>query len=56
MQTHGDERGLANVLIELRQDLIDTHHGAEAWAKTLGEVLAEVLRDPGLYRTAASGA
>ena len=55
MQTHGDARGLANVLVELRQDLIDTHHGAEAWAKTLGEVLAEVLRDPGLYRAAASG-
>ena len=48
--THGDSRGLANVLIEVRQDLIDTHHGAAAWADRLGTALEEVLRDPGLYQ------
>jgi predicted N-formylglutamate amidohydrolase len=48
--THADRRGLANVLIEVRQDLIDTRHGAAAWAERLGAVLSEVLCDPGLYR------
>jgi len=48
--THGDRRGLANVLIEVRQDLIDTQHGAADWAARLGAVLDEVLRDPTLYR------
>ena len=48
--THGDSRGLANVLIEVRQDLIDTHHGAAAWAERLTGALEEVLRDPGIYK------
>jgi predicted N-formylglutamate amidohydrolase len=47
---HGDSRGLANVLIEVRQDLIDTQHGAAVWAERLGTALEEVLRDPALYR------
>ena len=47
---HGDRRGLANALIEVRQDLIDTHHGAAEWAERLGPVLEEVLRDPELYK------
>ncbi len=46
---HGDHRGLANVLIEVRQDLIDTHHGAAEWAERLGAALEEVLRDPLIY-------
>ena len=48
--THGDRRGLANVLIEVRQDLIDTHQGAADWADRLGAALAAVLGDPGLYK------
>jgi predicted N-formylglutamate amidohydrolase len=46
---HGDARGLANALIEVRQDLIDTHHGAEAWSAQLAEVLDELLKDPALF-------
>ncbi len=46
---HADARGLANALIEVRQDLIDTHHGAEDWSGQLAEVLAEVLKDPAIY-------
>lgn len=46
---HGDRRGLANGLIELRQDLIDTRGGQLTWIQVLTEVLQEVLRDPGLY-------
>lgn len=48
--THGDSRGLANVLIEVRQDLIDTQQGAARWAERLGAALEEVLQDPALYR------
>src|SRR3546814_17004577 len=48
--THGDRRGLANVLIEVRQDLIDTPQGAALWAERLGAVLEAVLGDPALYR------
>ncbi len=47
---HCDRRGLANVLIEVRQDLIDTRHGAAEWAARIGAALEEVLRDPDLYR------
>ena len=47
---HGHDLGLAHALIELRQDLIDTHHGAEEWARRLAGVLAEILADDGLYR------
>lgn len=47
---HADRRGLANALIEVRQDLIDTAHGAAEWAARLAEVLEEVLDDPALYR------
>ena len=40
---HADDRGLANALVELRQDLVDTHHGALAWAERLAKVLEEIL-------------
>ncbi len=50
MHSHATPRGLANVLVEVRQDLIDTHHGADAWAGLLAQVLRELLADPGLYK------
>lgn len=42
-QRHADSRGLPNALIELRQDLVDTHHGARAWAERLARVLDDLL-------------
>ncbi len=48
--THGDRRGLANVLIEIRQDLIDTQQGATQWSGRLAAALDAVLGDPALYR------
>jgi predicted N-formylglutamate amidohydrolase len=39
-------RGLANVLIEIRQDLIADRNGATAWAKRIGRVLAPIIADP----------
>ncbi len=43
MYRHGTSRGLANALVEIRQDLIDTQHGAEEWAGRLSRLLEEAL-------------
>jgi predicted N-formylglutamate amidohydrolase len=40
---HGTQRGLAHVLIEVRQDLIAHSHTAHAWAERLAHVLAPLL-------------
>jgi predicted N-formylglutamate amidohydrolase len=50
MRVHGSSRGLANVLIELRQDLIDTHRGAADWALRLAGELRHILADPEVFR------
>jgi predicted N-formylglutamate amidohydrolase len=50
IDTHATPAGLPNVLIEIRQDLIDTHHGAEQWADLLAPMLDVILADPGLYQ------
>ncbi len=47
---HVAEGGLAHVTLEIRQDLIDTRHGAEAWASRLAAALSGVLDDSDLYR------
>lgn len=46
---HAEAEGLAHVSIEVRQDLITTLDGAEAWAERLASVLAPILDDAGLY-------
>ncbi|MCW6508681.1 N-formylglutamate amidohydrolase [Lichenifustis flavocetrariae] len=46
MDTHATRRGLANVLIEVRQDLIRNDADASAWGVRLAQVLAPVLRRP----------
>ena len=43
MYRHGTSNGLPHVLIELRQDLIDSSAGAEAWAARLAAVLRPIL-------------
>ncbi|MBM3491188.1 MAG: N-formylglutamate amidohydrolase [Alphaproteobacteria bacterium] len=50
LHTYGKGRGLPMAVFEVRQDLIDTHHGAEAWAYRLAAALRPVLADPALYR------
>ena len=45
IETHALPAGLPNVLIEVRQDLIDTHHGVEHWAGILAPSLADILAD-----------
>jgi predicted N-formylglutamate amidohydrolase len=42
---HATRHGLPNVLIELRQDLIDTRETAEAWADRLAGILIPILSD-----------
>jgi len=49
LHIHAEPRGLANVLIEVRQDLIDTHHGAAEWADLLGDTLQAILADPTIF-------
>jgi predicted N-formylglutamate amidohydrolase len=51
LHVHAEPRGLANALIEVRQDLIDTHHGAAQWSALLARVLAEVLGDRQILKT-----
>jgi predicted N-formylglutamate amidohydrolase len=50
LEIHAERRGLPHVLVELRQDLVDTHHGVTEWARRLGDALEPVLADPRLYR------
>lgn len=50
LHVHAEPRGLANVLIEVRQDLIDTHQGAAAWTARLHDSLAAVLAGQGIFQ------
>ncbi len=45
MPLHVEGAGIPHALIEIRQDLIDTRHGAETWTETLHRVLAPLLQD-----------
>ena len=45
IHTHGGDRGIPNVLIEVRQDLVDTHHGAELWAARIGQAVSRVVSE-----------
>jgi predicted N-formylglutamate amidohydrolase len=46
---HAEPGGLPHVSIEIRQDLISSSEGADRWARILGNVLADILADDGLY-------
>ncbi len=45
---HAQNRGIPNVLIEVRQDLISTPKGVKTWAKQLHDALEEAARHPDL--------
>ncbi len=47
---HAMQRGLPNVLIEVRNDLISDAAGQEAWAGHLAPHLAAILADPAVGR------
>ena len=44
MYFHATARGLPHVLIELRNDLIETEAGQAEWAGVLTPVLANILK------------
>ena len=46
---HAHSQGYPHVAIEIRQDLIDTHHGAAEWTGRLAEALAPILADQAIY-------
>src|SRR5690606_22238656 len=50
LHVHAEPRGLPHVLFEIRQDLIDTQHGAAAWVDILATALAARFGDPALQR------
>ena len=50
IETHAMPQGRANILLEIRQDLIDTHRGAARWAEIVAAALRPVLADESLYR------
>jgi predicted N-formylglutamate amidohydrolase len=47
---HAASRGFPHVAVEIRQDLIDTHHRAAEWIERLSTALSPVLRDGSIYR------
>lgn len=47
MDIHGERRGFAHVLLEIRQDLIDSPAGVEQWASLIHKHLAQALSDSG---------
>ena len=51
VKRHAEAHGLPHVTLEIRQDLIDTHHGAREWAARVAEALAPLLADTALRAT-----
>lgn len=52
---HATRRGLANTLIEVRNDLIATEAAAESWGRRLASLLVPLLETPDLRRIAHAG-
>ncbi|WP_343562140.1 N-formylglutamate amidohydrolase [Kiloniella sp. b19] len=48
IEVHGDGNGYANMVIEVRQDLISDEQGIRHWAAVLGDVFAEIVDNPEL--------
>lgn len=46
---HGEQAGLPHILIELRQDLIETPEGVARWADRLTAVFGRLIADDSLY-------
>lgn len=55
MDEHATRRGLAQLLIEVRQDLCGTGAAAEQWAERLAGPLREVLALPGVHEVRQFG-
>jgi predicted N-formylglutamate amidohydrolase len=46
LYTHGTSRGLAHAILEIRQDLIGSEAGQQAWAERLARIVPAVLGNP----------
>jgi predicted N-formylglutamate amidohydrolase len=46
LNVHGTGRGLAHVLIEIRQDLIATQSGVDEWVGRLSQAVKPAMKDP----------
>jgi len=46
---HARRHGFPHISIEIRQDLIESKEGAKRFSAILGDALAPILSDPGLY-------
>ena len=49
VDNHGEGRGIANVSLEVRQDLMQDQAGVERWGAFLADALSEILADEALY-------
>lgn len=54
MDAHAVRRGLASVMIEVRQDLVADEAGVTRWAEILHGALAPILEEPSLYCSATA--
>jgi predicted N-formylglutamate amidohydrolase len=54
VETHAIPKGYPNVLLEIRQDLIDTQRGAEHWGGLIATALREVLAEPDIFQAFAT--
>lgn len=50
IENHALPHGRPNVLLEIRQDLIDTGHGVRRWAELIGGHLLRVMAQPEVVR------
>ena len=46
---HAERRGMPYLLFEIRQDMIDSDSGADAWAERLGGLLSALLAEANLH-------
>ncbi len=54
VETHAYPRGLPNVLIEIRQDLVTTDEDARAWGDRLAGPLSDILADAAVFEEVAA--
>jgi len=51
IDSHASSAGLASIVLEIRQDQVNTDEGIKRWARILHEDLGAIMQMPGLYET-----
>ena len=49
IHTHGGDRGIPHILIEVRQDLVSDQRGVVFWAERIGQAISAVVMRDGPY-------